>query len=217
LVKHGEAAVLIDVTRDFEDQARDIERIDAILLTHAHRDASGGIPQLRRWCARHGRGAIDTYMSDATRRTLRARYSRLDHCRLVSVAAGPAVRIAGLSVSAAEVPHAREPGARTFAWRLSTNASSVVYASDVARLTGRLERFAAGASVLVLDGAMWRRRLFSHLTIDEALPEVCDWRVGSIVLTQIGRSAPAHGRLERAVAALCPRACPAHDGLEIAV
>jgi len=76
---------------------------------------------------------------------------------------------------------------------------------------------AQGASVLVLDGAMWRHHLFTHLTADKALPAVCEWDVGRIVLTQIGRTAPTHARLERAVAALCPRARPAYDGLEITV
>jgi hypothetical protein len=84
-------------------------------------------------------------------------------------------------------------------------------------LTRDLERFSEGAWMLVLDGAMWRRRLFSRLAIDEALPTVSDWQVGSIVLTQTGRSAPPHEQLERAVGALCARAYPAYDGLEIAL
>jgi hypothetical protein len=104
----------------------------------------------------------------------------------------------------------------TFAWRLAADGRSVVYASGVVRLTRGLEGFAAGASALVLDGAMWHRRLFSHLTIDEALPEVCEWDVGSILLTQIGRS-PPNRTLAREVAALCPRARPAYDGLEVAI
>ncbi len=58
-----------------------------------------------------------------------------------------------------------------------------MYASDVAHLTGALERFSAGAAALVLDGAMWRKRLYSHLTIDKALPTACSWPVESIILT----------------------------------
>jgi hypothetical protein len=64
---------------------------------------------------------------------------------------------------------------------------------------------------------MWHRRLFSHLTIDEALPIVCSWPVGSIILTQIGRSAPPHAQLQREVAVLCSRARAAPDGLAVRI
>lgn len=95
--------MLIDVTRDFARQSTALERVDAALLTHAHRDA------------------------------------------------------------------ARFP---TFAWQLRSGAATVVYASHVARLTPGLARFARGVSLLVLDGATWRRTLFSQLRVDEALPAV---------------------------------------------
>jgi hypothetical protein len=87
-----------------------------------------------------------------------------------------------------------------------------VCASLVACLTPELERFCAGATVVVLDGAMWRRRLFSHLTIDAALPTACSWSVESIVLAQIGRCAPSHKELQHLVAGLCPKARAAYDG-----
>jgi ribonuclease BN (tRNA processing enzyme) len=83
-----------------------------------------------------------------------------------------------------------------------------VYASDVARLTTGLRRFCDGAALLVIDAALWRRRIFSHLAIDEALPELCRWRVERILLTHIGRTAPPQEQLARAVAKLCPRAQP---------
>ena len=54
-----------------------------------------------------------------------------------------------------------------------------------------------------------------HLRADRALPIVCKWDVERIVLTQIGRAAPPHERFEREVKALCPRAAPAYDGLEL--
>ena len=93
-----------------------------------------------------------------------------------------------------------------------------MYASDVARVTSELTRFSAGAAILILDGAMWRRRrLFSHLTIDEPLPEVCSWSVGSIMLTQMGRSAPPHPQLQREIGVLCSKARATHDGLVVTV
>jgi phosphoribosyl 1,2-cyclic phosphodiesterase len=208
--------LLIDVTRDFAAQVRGLRQIDAVLLTHGHRDAIGGMARLRRWwLERAPLPPIDVYMSAATHGVLTARFARLEHCRPVLVAPGGRLRAGPWRVSAIAVPHARQARFATFAWRLEQGRTSFVYASDVARLTRELERFSRGASLLVLDGAMWRRRLFSHLTIDEALPQVCRWQVQAVALTQIGRSAPPHERLEREVAALCPRARPAYDGLVV--
>ena len=215
VVAHAAAAVLLDLTRDFARQARTLERIDAILLTHAHRDACGGIAQLRTWAKRRSHGRIDVFASAQTIAVLRHRYALLDHCRLVPVQAGDRRLVGGLTVSALSVPHARDPRYPTFAWKLRAASVSLVYASDVAELTSSLRRFCAGADLLVIDAAMWRRRLFSHLTIDEALPRLCRWGADRILLTQIGRSVPAHDRLEREAAALCARAAPAYDGMTL--
>jgi ribonuclease BN (tRNA processing enzyme) len=117
---------------------------------------------------------------------------------------------------ATEVPHARDAAVPTFAWRLATASHRLVYASDLASPTDGLEQFARGARLLVIDGATYGRRIYSHLRIDEDLPEVCRWDVERILLTQIGRSAPSHEELRRRVAQLCPRARPAHDGLAVA-
>jgi phosphoribosyl 1,2-cyclic phosphodiesterase len=214
LVEAG-AGVLIDVTRHFELQARRLDRIDGVLLTHAHRDACGGIPALRRWLEREGAGPVPVYASPRTIDALRARHRRLDHCKFVAVEQGKRRRMGGLEVVAVEVPHARERRFPTFAWKLRRGGQMLVYASDVARLTPELQRFSRGASLLVIDGAMWARRLFSHLTIDRELPRLCEWPVERILLTQMGRSLPEHERLRREVRRLCPRAAPAYDGLEL--
>lgn len=209
------AALMIDVTRDFSEQATALRRLDAVLLTHAHRDASGGIPRLRDWRRERSGEPIPVYASAETIDVLERRYAHLEHCRFVPVEPGRSRRVAGFGVAALQVPHAREQRHPTFAWRLRAGGASVVYASDIGRLTPELRRFCRSASQLVLDGAMWGRRLFSHLTIDEAVPEVCGWDVGTILLTQIGRTAPPHRRLAREVASLCARARPAYDGMVV--
>jgi len=217
LISDG-ATLLIDVTRDFAVQAERLTRIDAVALTHAHRDAIGGLAVLRRWwLANHYPEPIDIFLSEATSRVIRTRYRRLEHCRLRVIAPRDIRHVGPLVLTAVTVPHARDPRFPTYAWRVSAGARSIVYASDVAHLTSELERFCAGATVLVLDGAMWRRRLFSHLTIDEALPIACSWPVASIILTQIGRSAPPHAQLQDEVAALCPKAHAAHDRLVVRI
>lgn len=215
LLVQGEASILLDVTRCFSAQAAGVEAIDAVLLTHAHRDACGGVPQLRAWLQAHGRASVRVFASAETIAVLRRRYARLDHCELVPVSDGERHRVGEFTISALTVPHARDPRYPTFAWRLRRGALALVYASDLARLTSGLRRFARGADVLVIDAALWRGALFSHLRIDQALPELRRWPVGRILLTHIGRSAPAHGQLEHEAAQLCARARPAFDGMRL--
>jgi ribonuclease BN (tRNA processing enzyme) len=185
------------------------------VLTHAHRDAAGGVPALGRWWRSRELAPLPLYAAPEAIAAVQERHRRLDHLEPIAVQPGRRRRHDGLTISAVEVPHARDRRYRTFAWRLAADRSTVVYASDVARLEPPLERFARGAQLLVVDGAMWRRALFSHLTIDRELPTLCRWPVERILLTQIGRTAPPHQELERAVRELCPKASPAWDGLTV--
>lgn len=215
LLVDGPARVLIDATRHFREQSRELDELDGVLLTHAHRDAAGGIPALRRWWTARAGAPLPVYASPQAIALLGERHRQLDGLDLIGVEPGERRQIGSATVAAVEVPHAREARFRTYAWRLWDDTSSIVYASDVGRLEPALQRFSANADILVVDGAMWRRSLFAHLTIDHALPTLCAWPVQRILLTQIGRTAPPHEAFERQVEALCPRAGPAWDGLVI--
>lgn len=215
LVVEDGAAILLDVTRHFSQQSRDLKDIDAILLTHAHRDACGGIAQLRKWRRARTAAPIPVYASVETIATLRRRYAMLDHCHFVAVRDGERHRLGRFTITALTVPHALDQRHPTFVWRLRAGPIAIVYASDMARLTFGLRHFCRGAGLLAIDASVWRRRIPSHLTIDETLPELCDWPVEQILLTHIGKTVPPHERLEREVARLCPRARPAFDGMTV--
>ena len=217
LLVEGRTRLLIDVTRHFVEQSVNVPDLDGVLLTHAHRDAAGGIAALRRWWMARTRGPLRVFASPQTIAVLRERFRRLDGFELIEVDDGEQHRIGDVTAGATEVPHAGQSRFRTYAWRLREHTSSIVYASDVGRLEPPLRRFSDDADILVIDGAMWRRSLFAHLTIDQELPKLCAWSVRRILLTQIGRTAPPHEAFEREVASLCPRAAPAWDGLVIDV
>jgi len=214
LIRSDDGVILIDVTRDLERQLPWFgrsEHVDLVLLTHAHRDASGGVVRLDRALT----SSVPLVAARSTLRALRARHRRLQHLELRSAASRSPFEWRSWTITPLAVPHARD--CTTFAWRLDRAGTSLVYASDIARLTPGLASLCESCDLLVLDGAMWRRRIFTHLEIRSTIPVVARWPVKQILLTQIGRSTPSHEILERWLHSLDPRIGAAYDGMELAL
>ncbi len=217
LVLGADTTILVDVGGDIDPTETQLKRCDAVVLTHGHSDAIGGLAALGR--VRPADAApVLVYALPATIAAAERRFAQLQHCDFRPFRPGDRARVGGWTLSCLKVPHASNPiRFPTVAWKLTNSGRRLVYASDVARLTSRLRKFSRGAGLLVLDGATYHRSIFSHLRIDEHVPQVCRWPVDRILLTQIGRSAPPHDELALVVSELCERAAPAYDGLEIAL
>src|SRR5919198_547558 len=144
LVESGAARLLLDATSQLHEQIKAVTSLDAVVLTHAHRDAAGGLPVLDRWCAEHDYGSVRLLGSPQAIAVIQARGRRLRWVRPSPVEPGRWRRVAGLMVKAVEVPHARDPRYRTYAWRISDGGAALVYASDVASVEPSLARLARG-------------------------------------------------------------------------
>jgi phosphoribosyl 1,2-cyclic phosphodiesterase len=208
-VSSDAGTILIDVGRDAATQLRSLDSIDLVLLTHAHRDASGGLPVLER----RARSQLPIFASRDTVRRLRARHPRLTRVELHAVTSRATFAWRDWRITPLSVPHARD--CATFAWRLDGAGCSIVYASDVARLTRGLRELADRCDLLVLDGAMWQRTIFTHLEIQATAPIVATWPVRRVLFTQLGRSTPKHEVLDAWLRAFDPRFAAAYDGLEL--
>src|ERR671930_295213 len=132
--RRHESSLLIEATRDFPVQSTGLEQLDAVLLTHAHRDAAGGVPALGRWCLAHHRPRLRTLASPEAIAVLATRHRRLDHLDALAVEPGERHRVGPFRINALEVPHARDPRFRTYAWRLRIGGVTAVYPSALARL-----------------------------------------------------------------------------------
>ncbi|MEM7169448.1 MAG: MBL fold metallo-hydrolase [Pseudomonadota bacterium] len=75
LVEEGPVVILIDTSPDLRDQIIDngIQRLDAVLYTHAHADHCHGLDELRNMVG-YGRKSVDAYMDRETRRLLTLRF-----------------------------------------------------------------------------------------------------------------------------------------------
>lgn len=211
----GQINILVDVTRHFSIQSKNINKIDCILLTHGHMDACGGISQLRAWYKkRQNTRPIPVYAHPQTIKIIQKKFKLLDHCRFYPLTPSQTVKLNSWKITPLLISHSKDPKFPTFAWKLKKN-QTVIYASDIAKLTAQFKKFCRGTNLLIIDGATWKRKIYSHLRVDKDLPKLCQWKVGKIILTQIGRSAPSHEIFTNQVKNICPKAMPAYDGLEI--
>src|SRR3954465_3713293 len=76
LVRYDEHAVLIDTATELRAQAlaNNVRRVDAVLMTHAHADHTGGFDDLRRFNELQGKH-IPVYADPGTASMLRERYA----------------------------------------------------------------------------------------------------------------------------------------------
>lgn len=164
------ASVLVDTSTDLRRQALDngIDRIDAVLYTHAHADHILGLDDLRLYNWRQG-GPIPAYGSrrtlDALARTFwyvfTSRRGENTRPEVEPREADAPFELGGRTVVPVPADHGRLP---ILGWRVGRFA----YLTDVKRIPADSLALLAGLDVLVLN-ALRDRPHPTHLTIDEAI------------------------------------------------
>ena len=215
----GGTRILIDTPPELRLQltTSDIDRVDAVLFTHAHADHTHGIDDLRAVSMRRG-AALPMYGSAETLALLAERFPYIfdDAVRPLpgtskpegqarELREGEPVMIGDAEVTPVAVPHGP---AAVFAYRIGPLA----YVTDAKAIPpAALERL-RGARVLVLN-ALWRTEHPTHLSIPEAVRaarEIGAERTYLIHLTHDNRHADLEAELPRGIA-------PAFDGLTIRI
>lgn len=169
LVETDATRVLLDCGPDFRQQMLNIPfaRLDVVLLTHEHYDHTGGIDDLRPFCAF---GDIDIYAEPNVGRALRSRipycfaehkYPGVPKINLVDVDVNTPFRINELTIVPIRVMHGNMP---IVGYRIGPMA----YLTDVSTIAeceiGKL----VGLDVLIINALRYEAHP-SHQTVDEAL------------------------------------------------
>lgn len=200
LVESAGRVVLIDAGPDIFGQLEEAKpaRLDAVVLTHGHADAAGGVEELDRWLGlRMPEARLSLYTETPTRRILAARHPRLRHVRSATLRPYAPLAFGSLAFTPFRVRHSITPGFPTVGYAFGKR---LAYASDVAAVPPRSMTLLRGTATLVLDAAMWfDRGMPAHLTPDVAIPLAARLGVEKLVLTQTGHTYPPHEIAEREI------------------
>jgi phosphoribosyl 1,2-cyclic phosphate phosphodiesterase len=215
----GGTRLLLDTPPELRLQmvACDIDRVDAVLYTHAHADHTHGIDDLRAVTVRQG-GALPIYGSAQTLASLAEKFAYIfdDGMRPLpgtskpegkphTLRDGETVRIGDIDVTPVAVPHGP---VSVFGYRIGPLA----YVTDAKRLPDAVIERLMGARVLVLN-ALFRHEHPMHLSIPEAVRAA--QRIGAerTFLTHLTHNT-SHADLE---AELPQGIAPAFDGLSVRI
>lgn len=212
-IDHGDRTLLVDLGHGALQalRARDapLDALDAVLLTHLHLDHWADLVPLL-WLRRFERGVADplrVIVPEGQAARLRTALDALDGTSALEAmtleelpAGGPELGVAGLRVTAAELPHSAV--LRVLAYRLeAADGTAVVVAGDCGP-NDALAPLARGAALLVLEATV-PAPLAGHLTPREAGEIVAAAAPGRALLTHYLEPLGGPAQLSAARAA-CP-------------
>ncbi|MBI4992361.1 MAG: MBL fold metallo-hydrolase [Candidatus Harrisonbacteria bacterium] len=216
-IECGGRNVLFDVTEDIWEQwglLRDINRIDAVFITHAHKDAMGGILRLKNILKRLGQECIFVFAESETIARIKKIFRDPDFINFQPIKPGIRIFVNSLIVEGIRVEHTtNKKEFPTLGYIIQNHEKRVVYISDVKKVPkGSLVKM-KNADALILDSAMYKKQTPWHMNLKEALALVDKVKPKQALLTQIGVEWPPHKEAIRIVQNKNTKVSVAYDGL----
>jgi phosphoribosyl 1,2-cyclic phosphate phosphodiesterase len=216
LVESGGERMLVDCGPDLRQQllAAEVNRLDGVIVTHAHGDHCHGLDELRpvsqaieRPVPLHGRPDL---LAELQERFGYA-FAQSEFYRPIVDARelGEELQFGEARVRFVDQPHG---GPTSLGLRFDEEGRSVAYAVDFSDLTDDMAALYEGVDVWIAD-CLTRRPHPTHAHLDGVLGWAKALHVGQLYLVHMG-----NGLDYRSLIAELPDwAAPAYDGLEIAV
>lgn len=177
LIESDDTSIIIDCGPDFRQQAlrADIERLDAVLLTHEHYDHVGGLDDLRPYCKE---SRIPIY---AERSVIEHIVERMPYCfgkdkkprtptmELHEIEPGKRFKVGGITILPLRVMHGNMP-------ILGFRVGSLAYITDMKSMDSATLELLQGTQTLVVN-ALHTKQHPTHQSVREA--ELFAARVGA--------------------------------------
>lgn len=194
LVQDKGVNIVVDSGPDFRQQMLrcGIQRLDALLFTHAHKDHIAGMDDIRGFNFAM-RAAIDVYCTDIVEEQMRQefhyifsehKYPGIPDLNLHRINAQSKFDVKGLPVESIEVMHYKLPV-------LGFRFGSFVYITDANYISDHEKEKIKGCDVLVLN-ALRRETHISHYSLEEALEIIHEINPKRAYLTHISHQMGLH-------------------------
>lgn len=213
LVEHGGSTVVIDAGPDFRQQMlrEGVMAIDGIVLTHEHKDHTGGIDDVRAFNYTSGR-SVDIFAEERVQRVIRKdfdyafgehRYPGVPEIDLRTIGEEP-FRVGGMELIPIRGRHFRLPV-------LGFRIGGLAYLTDFNAIEDSEIEKIRGVEVLIVN-ALRRESHISHFTLEEALDLHRRVTPGRTYLTHLSHQMGRHAEV---VKELPKGVLLAYDGLTI--
>jgi phosphoribosyl 1,2-cyclic phosphate phosphodiesterase len=215
LVESAGERLLVDCGPDLRQQllAAAVNKLDGVIVTHAHGDHCHGIDELRP-VAQAIDGPVPLHARADVLDELKERFgyafAQSDSYRPIVEARelGDGLRFSAARARFVDQPHG---GPTSLGLRFDESGYSVGYAIDFSDLTDEMAALYQGVDVWIAD-CLTRRPHPTHAHLDGVLGWARELRVGQLYLVHMGNGLD----YRTLVAELPDWAAPAYDGLEIA-
>ncbi len=205
---------VIDTGPDFRQQMlrAQVDRVDAVLFTHEHKDHIAGLDDIRPYNFKHKK-AMEIYATEAVQEALHReyhyvfsdfKYPGVPEVKLHTIASGESFWVQGIDIQPVEVMHYKMPV-------LGFRVGNLAYLTDAKTIAPEEMEKLMGLDVLVVN-ALRRQEHISHLNLDQALELVEALNPGRAFFTHISHLMGPHADVSR----LLPEGVEiAYDGLQV--